>query len=445
MSLMLTIPGVPAYIVYVAIGALMALIIALPLVLRASRNSKKVSTQIAAESTRQAHSERIKSDIIISAIEDGVIVVGADQIIQVFNQSASNLTGWQTKEAEGLEYRSVFKMVDSKGQPVDETHDPLSKTFRQRIAIRDDDVLLVTKSGRQLPIGLSVSPLLDANKEVSAVVGIFHDVTEERKEEEQRADFISTASHEMRTPVAAIEGYLELALNDKVSHVDDKARSYLEKARTSTQSLGKLFQDLLTSAKAEDGRLVSHPIVIDMGSFLEQLADGLRFAASKKGLDMELLIGSEEIGGTTIAGNKNIHPVYYTHADPDRLREVIINLFDNAAKYTDEGKITLALTGDNATVQFFVRDTGPGMAPEDTPHLFQKFYRVDNSSTRTVGGTGLGLFICRKIIELYQGKIWVESTLGEGTTFYVNLPRLDAQKAADLQRSEALQTPSPLG
>jgi signal transduction histidine kinase len=92
-------------------------------------------------------------------------------------------------------------------------------------------------------------------------------------------------------------------------------------------------------------------------------------------------------------------------------------------------------------VQLYVRDTGPGIAGEDIPHLFQKFYRIDNSNTRTVGGTGLGLFICRKIIELYKGRIWVESQLGQGSTFYINLPRLSSQRATELQTQEASRLP----
>lgn len=102
-------------------------------------------------------------------------------------------------------------------------------------------------------------------------------------------------------------------------------------------------------------------------------------------------------------------------------------------KYTPEGKISIGITGNDQVVQCYVRDTGPGIPAEDLPHLFQKFYRVDNSATRTIGGTGLGLFICRKIIELYDGRIWAESELGKGSSFYINLPRLSTEKAAELQ------------
>jgi signal transduction histidine kinase len=249
----------------------------------------------------------------------------------------------------------------------------------------------------------------------------------------------------MRTPVAAIEGYLSLALNDKVSSIDSKARDYLEKAHQSTEHLGKLFQDLLTSAKAEDGRLSSHPEAVEIGSFLEQLTDSFKIAAQKKQLTVEYLVGINSVidASQGVGSNRVIRPLYYVYADPERLREVITNLFDNSLKYTDTGKISIGLTGNNSVVQFYIRDTGAGIPAEDIPHLFQKFYRVDNSSTRTVSGTGLGLFICRKIIELYGGRIWVESKLKVGSTFYMDLPRITKERAETIKNNEIAQAALP--
>jgi two-component system, OmpR family, sensor histidine kinase VicK len=225
-----------------------------------------------------------------------------------------------------------------------------------------------------------------------------------------------------------------LALNDKVSTIDNRARDYLEKAHASTQHLGQLFQDLLTSAKAEDGRLTSHPTVVELGGLLQQLTNDLRFVAEKKGLFVDFIVGSSSVinASKESSGEKVVRPLYYVYADGDRLRECITNLFDNAVKYTPEGKVTIGLTGDNQVVQCYIRDTGAGIPAEDVPHLFQKFYRVDSSATRTIGGTGLGLFICRKIIELYNGRIWVESEVGKGSSFYINLPRLSNEKAEEL-------------
>lgn len=390
--------------------------------------------------------EKLRSDIILSAIEDGVVLIDNNEIIQSFNQGASNITGWTIEEAKGLDWKSVFKFVDAKGNVMSAADAPIQKLFTQGQTIRDNNANLLSKSGsKTIAINLTVSPLLDANKQVSGAVAIFRDVSEERQQEAQRGEFISTASHEMRTPVAAIEGYLALALNDKVSTIDLRARGYLEKAHASTQHLGQLFQDLLTSAKAEDGRLTNHPSVVEMGSFLEQLVDSLKFAADKKGLGLEFVFGnsSQTIDAShdedrDSAGIKVLKPLYFVYADPDRLREVITNLFDNAVKYTDAGKISIGLAGNDQVVQCFVRDTGHGIPAEDITHLFQKFYRVDNSATRTIGGTGLGLFISRKIIELYSGRIWVESELNKGSTFYINLPRLSTQKAEELKAKEPI-------
>ena len=175
-----------------------------------------------------------------------------------------------------------------------------------------------------------------------------------------------------------------------------------------------------------------------MGDFLQQIANDIRITAEKKGMKLDFLIGGSANSVSADNGNqKVIRPLYYVNADPERLREIVTNLFDNAVKYSEKGKITLGLTGNESVVQFRISDTGQGIPPEDVPHLFQKFYRVDNSATRIIGGTGLGLFICRKIVELYNGRIWVESKLGQGSTFYINLPRLSNSAVASLAVQQA--------
>ncbi|HEX8227564.1 MAG TPA: PAS domain-containing sensor histidine kinase [Candidatus Saccharimonadales bacterium] len=386
--------------------------------------------------------EKMKSSIIVNAIEDGVVLFDDQKIIRSFNPGAGIILSWKPEEAMNLDYTNIIKLVNKEGEALSDAEDPFQRVFKEKTTIRVNDAALSIQGGKLVPISLHVSPLIEDNgplagQHVYAAVAVFRDVTKERQEESQRAEFISTASHEMRTPVAAIEGYLALALNDRVSTVDSRARDYLEKAHTSTEHLGKLFQDLLTSAKAEDGRLSSHPVVIEMGEYLQQITEDLRFSAVKKGLNIEFAVGSSQVINAREDLGHVVRPLYYVLADADRLREVITNIFDNAVKYTDQGKISVGLTGNNEVVQFYVRDTGPGIPGDDLPHLFQKFYRVDNSATRTVGGTGLGLFICRKIVELYRGRVWAESVVGQGSTFFINLPRLSTQQAGQLQAAEA--------
>ncbi|HSX46213.1 MAG TPA: ATP-binding protein [Candidatus Saccharimonadia bacterium] len=387
--------------------------------------------------------ETAKFKAIVNSIEDGVLLLDSQHTIQLINPGGATILGWKAEDATGIDIGNVMRLVNSKSEPVKEQDNPILQVFQTGQSGRSE-VVLITPDKKQVPLNLRLSPLLGKNQEVKAVVVVFNNITAQQAEERQRADFISTASHEMRTPVAAIEGYLALALNEKVSTVDSRARNYLEKAHSSTQHLGKLFQDLLTSAKAEDGRLTSHPAVVEMGAFLEQLVDGFHLIAEKKGLFVEFSFGGSNTINATEAGTKVIKPLYYVYIDPDRLREVITNLFDNAVKYTPEGKITIGLTGNDSVVQMYVRDTGPGIPTEDIPHLFQKFYRVDNSATRTIGGTGLGLFICRKIIELYNGRIWAESKVGEGSSFYINLPRLSTQKASAMQAAASNSVSNPV-
>jgi len=376
----------------------------------------------------------LQSKVIIDNIDEGVILIDHEGTIQLINPGAGKLCGWTPDEATGINVHSVIKLVDEKGQPLNDDLNPFKQVFFSKQSTRGNNIFLADRSNQQVPIALNVSPLLDQYQNVTAAVAVLSNVSKERAEEQKRADFISTASHEMRTPVAAIEGYLALALNDKVSTIDSRARGYLEKAHESTQHLGQLFQDLLSSAKAEDGRLTSHPVVIEMGEYLTKLSEDLRLVAEKKGLSMEFSTGKPSVIDATAEheSQRVVIPLLYVYADPDRLREVITNLFDNAVKYTPEGKITIGISGNDKVVQCYVRDTGPGIPADDIPHLFQKFYRVDNSATRVIGGTGLGLFIARKIIELYSGRIWCESEFGHGSTFYINLPRLSSQQATQM-------------
>lgn len=387
--------------------------------------------------TKLLKNNQQQSTILIQSIADGVIVTDTEGKINLLNPTAAKMTGWSVEEAENIDVQLVANLAQEDGRPLPDSFYPFHQVLKD--GQQYTNVLQLLSKGNSTPsvVSLNISPVvIPGKKELAGTVAVLRDVSASRQEEHRRADFISTASHEMRTPVAAIEGYLALALNDKVSHIDAKAREFLIKAHESTQHLGTLFQDLLTSAKAEDGRLVNHPRVVEVGEYLQKISDDLKFAAEKKGLLMDFTVGSNEQDTRGIGGGKVIKPLYYAHIDPDRIREVITNLFDNAVKYTETGKISIGLTGNESVIQLFIKDTGHGIPPEDIPHLFQKFYRVDNSTTRTIGGTGLGLFISRKIIELYNGRIWVESELNKGSTFYINLPRLSNQKAQALQATE---------
>ena len=387
-----------------------------------------------AVSKQVINDSRLSSDFILGAIEDGVVMAGKDNAIHLFNPAAAVISGWSATEAVGLNFQDILKLVDKKGTPLPPSQHPFARALLTGKPVHDSDAVLARKDGRQLAVSMIVSPVLGKDGAPSGnVVGVLRDVAKEKEEEERKSDFISTASHEMRTPVTAIEGYLALALNPKICKIDDNAKKYLDKAHAATEHLGVLFQDLLTSSRAEDGRLASYPVAVELGETLQQVVDNERFHAGEKKLQLKYVVSADK----DVNGVKVIRPLFYTYVDPHRVSEILQNIIDNAIKYTPQGTITVRLTGDDSVIQIQVSDTGLGIPPEDLPHLFQKFYRVDTSSTRTIGGTGLGLYISKKIIELYNGRIWVESQLGKGSTFFINLPRLTAKEALEMQKTSS--------
>ncbi len=424
------------YILAIIVGAgivVLALIIIALFKIR-SKTKKQNITPI------KSGNQTDKLNFIFNSIDEGVILIDQNKVINVFNPAASRITGWEAKDAIGIDIRLVARLVDTKSEPIEDELSPFNQVFTTKQRVKNNNIYVLTKNNSQIAISLEVTPISNGPNSVDGAVILLRNISEEKIEEQKLADFISTASHEMRTPVAAIEGYLALALGAKTGNLDDKTKDYLEKAHMATEHLGQLFQDLLTSAKAEDGRLTNHPKVVEISDYLKGLNEDLRFAAEKKGLRLELILSSNRVIRTEAEGDKQITPLYYVYVDPDRLREVITNLFDNAVKFTSEGSIKIGLTANEQVIQFYIKDTGVGIPEEDIGHLFQKFYRVDNSATRTIGGTGLGLFICRKIIELYNGRIWVESKLGEGSTFFINLPRISQLRATELMKKEDLKT-----
>jgi hypothetical protein len=198
--------------------------------------------------------------------------------------------------------------------------------------------------------------------------------------------------------------------------------------------LGHLFQDLLDVAKSEDGRMSNNPKVVNIVTFTHDVVQGLKQKAADKGLQ---LIYKPMPDNTT---ERFIAPSYSVNLDNDHIREIINNLVDNAIKYTTRGEVLIDVTGDDERVIISVKDSGIGIPAEDMQHLFQKFYRVDDKNTRDIGGTGLGLYLCRRLAEIMGGRIWAESIYSRGSTFFVELPRISSQEASRLSEQEAINT-----
>ena len=374
-----------------------------------------------------------KSDVVINAIDDGVLAISKDGNIELINPSAQQIIGWDQGDALGLNWKSVLKLVTSDGKDVEDLENPIAQSLSKNQPTHNDKLFLLTSSEKRILVSIVSSPV---GTDGEGIIVVFRDITKEKAEEREQAEFISTASHEMRTPVASIEGYLGLALNPATAHIDEKARDFITKAHESAQHLGRLFQDLLDISKVEDGRMKNNPKIINVNEFLKDIFDGLATKANEKQLNYIFMPDIIDEGK-----EKSLQPIFYANIDPDHFREVVSNLIENAIKYTPSGEVVVNVTGDDKQISVSVKDSGIGIPAEDIPHLFQKFYRVDNSDTREIGGTGLGLYLSRRLAEAMSGNLRVESKYKEGSTFYLEIPRMNSSEAK--QRLESAEAEKP--
>lgn len=356
----------------------------------------------------------------LNSIAEGVLIIDASGVIRFANPAAVRLVGAMgLYEVAGLYLFSVLRFEDNTGQTIAEDMNPLKGAIVRGEVFESRDFVLVTRSGKKFPIALSLTLSGGPEKIIT-----FRNIASELAKENEQAEFISTASHEMRTPVASIEGYLGLALNPQTATIDDRARKYLTEAHDASQHLGRLFRDLLDITKLDDNRIKAHLQPVELGSEVAKILEDHRKAIAEKNL--RLLFGTRNLSGDM--GRKSVLPLYVM-VDLDFLREIINNLVENAIKYTPEGGTIWVDTQEhNGKALIAVSDTGIGIAPEDLAHIFQKFYRADNSDTRTIGGTGLGLYIVKKRTEQMNGQVSAESVLSEGSSFYVLFPRLTAEE-----------------
>jgi signal transduction histidine kinase len=222
-------------------------------------------------------------------------------------------------------------------------------------------------------------------------------------------EFISMASHELNTPLAAVEGYLSMILDEHMGKVDDKARLYLQRAYESSKRLAELILDLLNVSRIEQGRVKMKFAKTSLYDLAESVIHELQVKADAKKLSLKL------------EGDKKKIPT--TWCDPDRIREVIVNLVGNSIKYTEKGGIVIKLSDDAGKLRCEVIDTGRGISEADQKKLFQKFSQVKREIDEQKG-TGLGLYISKNFVELHKGRIWVESEEGKGSDFIFELPIL---------------------
>ena len=379
-----------------------------------------------------AESAEILANLVLNTIDSGVIIVLPTGVIEYINPAAVSLLGGQVAQNFlGAKLEDILKLENGQGVAIPAQNNLVFYAVNNGQNYTTREYFLVNLQGQKKPVAFKI---ITAHSPKNERIVTFYDITSELEAESEQTEFISTASHEMRTPVASIEGYLGLALNPKTATIDERAKKYLEEAHNSSQHLGKLFRDLLDVTKLDDKRIKAHLTPIEVTSTVRSIAEGQIPKMSEK--NIHFTFGSSS--SANMNGGRVINQEVFAAVDVDFLREIINNLIENAIKYTNNGGgIWVNVRGDGDRVLINVTDTGIGISPEDSKHVFQKFYRADNSETRTIGGTGLGLYIVKERVEAMSGSTWVESTFGEGSTFYVAFPRLTYEEYLRRKQIEA--------
>jgi two-component system phosphate regulon sensor histidine kinase PhoR len=357
-----------------------------------NRMAEELERQIAA-----AQSERRELEAVLAGMVEGVVAVDAEERIVLVNAAGAALLGVAPREVQGRPLWEVVRLP--------EVTDALATVLRERRA-RVSEIRRPDRP-RDRTLRLHVSPLGAPAEAPRGAVLVFHDITELRQLEQVRRDFVANASHELKTPVAAIRGLVETILDDDAMD-PAVARGFLERVKAQTDRLGALVGEMLALSRLEGTGSALTLQRVDLREPVGDALEVLQAAATARGLALDADLGDDEVG---------------VHGSFEALRRVAANLLDNALKYTPEGgRVGVRVAFDGARGVLVVEDSGPGIAPVERERVFERFYRVDKGRGRDTGGTGLGLAIVKHLVQSMGGQVRIgDSPLG-GARFEVSIP-----------------------
>jgi two-component system phosphate regulon sensor histidine kinase PhoR len=352
------------------------------------------------QTIRTLTEERNLSSAILGSMVEGVAVVNAAERLVFANQSF----------AEILELHALPKSGSALVEVVRQTEmiEAVRKVLAGEPRVESE---IATGTLRQHFFAATVAAVRAG--ETSGAVVVLHDITELRKLERVRRDFVANVSHEFRTPLTAIQGFAETLLAGAMNDAEHRGR-FLEIIVEHSRRLARLTEDLLMLSKMDADRLELEVRRVNVAQLVESCMETSRHRAIEK----EIAISVEPFNGVPdVAGDRR------------RLAEVLQNLLDNATQYTlARGQIKVSAAARDGEVVFTVADTGIGIPTADQPRIFERFYRVDAARSREAGGTGLGLSIAKHIVEVHGGRIWVESAVGRGSQFHFSVPIFDPSR-----------------
>lgn len=333
---------------------------------------------------------------VLNNMTSGVMLVNEQRRIQLVNPAAEKLLGASGSDVVGKLHIEAGKNIGL-SQYIDRCLETGEK-FREEVHVFYPQERI---------LDANFAPYLNFKGEAMGVVVVLHDITEIRRLEKMRSDFVANVSHELRTPITSIKGFTETLL-DGAMYEEETCRNFLQIISDESERLYWLIRDILDLSKIEQKRITLQPQRICLQELISSAAALLREQAQRKNLTVRL---------------PEPQPPIWLTADKDCLQQILLNLLANAVAYTPEnGMIAIEAETEGKNVKLMVRDTGIGIPEEDLPRIFERFYRVDKARSRDSGGTGLGLAIVKHLVEILQGEIHVESSEGAGTTFTVTLP-----------------------
>lgn len=349
------------------------------------------------EQIRDLKGEQAKAAAILDSMVEGVVAIDHRERLLLMNHAARAIF---SLGAEGVEGR------------------PFLEVIRHKAVLDLIEAMRLANVGetrrREVELGPPLERLVEAHATAVAITPagpgvllVLHDITELRRLERVRTEFVANVSHELRTPLTSIRGYLETLLDGALEEPVN-ARRFLEIAHTHAERLSRLVDDLLQLSDIETGKVILKPDAL----VLRHVAADIVMMFEQRALQKHLALVNAVPSDLRV------------QADGDRLTQIVVNLVDNAVKYTPEGgRVTLGATrGLSGFVTIWVDDTGIGIPSTDLPRITERFYRVDKARSRELGGTGLGLAIVKHLVQAHGGELWLESELGKGTTVYFSLP-----------------------
>lgn len=356
---------------------------------------------------QQLEEEKAKDEAILSSIGDAVMACDKDGMIILFNGVAEKLTGFLAKEAVGNHYNQVFKFIREKDEKPGD--DFIAKAIvTGKSSKMANHTLLVKKDHTKIPVADSASPLLNSNGNTVGCVVVFRDVTQEREIDKAKTEFVSLASHQLRTPLTSAKWYAEMLLKKATGKLTLKQREYIEELYQANERMIILVRNLLNVSRIEMGDFAVNPELVDVGKLL------------KIAVEEQKIFVREKKQKVVVKIEKSLPKVL---TDSQLIRIIFQNLLGNAVEYTPlKGEITCTISKINNEVVIKVKDTGTGIPEKQQSRIFQKLFRGDNIRRDHSRGTGLGLYITKATVDALMGKIWFESKEGEGTTFWVSLP-----------------------